>query len=166
MTGIRKYWIALIFIGLTAVAFAQNEGHQHPQQATENHDKPSSAETGPANAHPEDASHGCGHSMEVKEGEFNAGETAVHHIADANAIHVVGDIYIPLPCFLYAPSQGWTITTTAAFHPHHHGNGTVAKDGYVLVHGSVQRVQDPAFPKGEVPVSELLPRRLRRSLNP
>lgn len=92
--------------------------------------------------------------MEQKEGEFNAGETAVHHIADANAIHVIGDIYIPLPCFLYAPSQGWTFTTTSVFHAHHHGNGTLAKDGYVLVHGSIQRVQDPSFPKGLVPVSE------------
>lgn len=154
MTGIRKYWIALIFTGLGVVTFAQHEDQQQPEQATENHDKTSSAETGSISESPEGDSHGCGHSMEEKEGEFNAGETAVHHIADANAIHVVGDIYIPLPCFLYAPSQGWTLTMTSAFHPGHHGNGEVAKDGYVLVHGSIQRVQDPTFPKGEVMVSE------------
>ncbi len=154
MIGIRKSWIALIFTGLATVAFAQHEDHQHPQQTTEKHEQPSSAENGQATDHSEAASHGCGHSMEEKEGEFNAGETAVHHIADANAIHIVGDIYLPLPCFLYAPAQGWTITSTSAFHPHHHGNGTVAKDGYVLVHGSVQRVQDPSFPKGPVQVSE------------
>jgi len=155
MAGIRKYWIALIFIGLGSVAFAQHEPHPQPQQSTDSHEAPAKADKGQDAGHPTDAAHdGCGHSMEEKEGEFNAGETAVHHIADANAIHVIGDIYIPLPCFLYAPSQGWTITTTSAFHAHHHGNGTVAKDGYVLVHGSIQRVQDLSFPKGEVPVSE------------
>lgn len=158
MTAVRRYWIALIFAGLNVVAFAQ---HEHPtppqtgqpeQPTTTEH--PEAGETALV-AHPAgEAAHGCGHSMAEVEGEFNAGETAVHHIADANAIHVVGDLYIPLPCFLYAPSQGWTITTTSAFHAHHHGNGTVAKDGYVLVHGSVMRVQDPTFPKGEVQVSE------------
>lgn len=155
MTGIRKFWIALIFSGLGAVAYAQHDNHPHPQQSSEQHDQPANAGSGTDAEHPAEASHeGCGHPIVEKEGEFNAGETAVHHIADANAIHLIGDIYIPLPCFLYAPSQGWTITTTAAFHAHHHGNGTVAKDGYVLVHGSVLRVKDPSFPKGEVAVSE------------
>ncbi len=155
MTGIRKYWIALIFIGLGTVTFAQHDDHQGAQQAVEQTEQPANAETGTESKSPHDASSGaCGHPIEEKEGEFNAGETAVHHIADANAIHVVGDIYLPLPCFLYAPSQGWTITTTSAFHPHHHGNGEIAKDGYVLVHGSIQRVKDPGFPKGEVSVSE------------
>lgn len=151
MAGIRKYWIALIFTGLSAFAWAQHEGHSHTQQSSEQHQQPANAETG----HSDEAQHGaCGHPIVEKEGEFNAGETAVHHIADANAIHVIGDFYIPLPCILYAPSQGWTITTTSAFHPHHHGNGTVAVDGYVLVHGVIQRVNDPTFPKGEVAVSE------------
>jgi len=155
MTGIRKYCIALIFIGLGAFAFAQNEDHQGDQQAVEQTHQPANAETGAeAKSHNDTSSDACGHPIVEKEGEFNAGETAVHHIADANTIHVVGDIYIPLPCILYAPSQGWTITASSAFHPHHHGNGNVAKDGYVLVHGIVQRVQDPSFPKGDVPVSE------------
>lgn len=164
MIAVRKYWIALIFVALCSAAFAQH-GEQHPQGSS--HEPPATAQPAP---HPEAGSstaqevageqgeaaevHGCGHPMEEKEGEFNAGETAVHHIADANAIHVIGDFYIPLPCFLYAPSQGWTLTSTAAFQAHHHGNGTVAKDGYVLVHGSILRVQDPSFPKGEVPVGE------------
>lgn len=155
MTGIRKYWIALIFTGLSAFAFAQHEDNPHPQQSTEHHEDPANAESGAEAGHDAEAHlEGCGHPIEEKEGEFNAGEVAVHHIADANSIHVVGNLYIPLPCFLYAPAQGWTITTTAAFHPHHHGNGTIAKDGYVLVHGSIQRAIDPAFPKGEVAVSE------------
>ena len=72
MTGIRKYWIALIFTGLGVVTFAQHEDQQQPEQATENHDKTSSAETGTISESPEGDSHGCGHSMEEKEGEFNS----------------------------------------------------------------------------------------------
>ncbi len=155
MAGIRKYWIALIFTGLGAFAFAQHENRPQPQKSTEQHEKPTNTVTGHEATHPVEAVlEACGHSIEEKEGEFNAGEVAVRHIADANTIHVVGDLYIPLPCFLYAPSQGWTITSSAAFHAHHHGTGSIAKDGYVLVHGSIQRVQDPSFPKGEVAVGE------------
>ena len=153
MTAIRKYWIALIFSGLSLTAFAQHDHGDQPKQATEQHDQTHQADhaqnaTAPA-AHSE--AHGdCGHPIdEVKEGEFNAGETAIHHIADANAIHIFGDIYLHLPCFLYVPDQGWTITTTAAFHPHHHGSGEISKNGFVLVHGNVMRIKDPAFATGE-----------------
>ncbi len=152
MTAIRKYWIALIFSGLSVAAFAQHENGQHPQQ----HEHPAGAAHEQNSAHPttHPTAHGdCGHPIdEVKEGEFNAGETAVHHIADANAIHIFGDLYLHLPCILYAPGQGWTLTTTSAFHPHHHGNGEISKNGYVLVHGSVMRIKDPAFAIGEHPI--------------
>lgn len=153
MIAIRKYWIALIFSGLSLAAFAQNDHDHQPQQATEHQEQPTDAhaghETGAPTAHA-DAHGDCGHPIdEVKEGEFNAGETAIHHIADANAIHIFGDIYLHLPCILYAPGHGWTLTTTAAFHAHHHGSGEVSKNGYVLVHGNVMRIQDAAFASGE-----------------
>ncbi len=153
MTAIRKYWIALIFSGLSLTAFAQHDHGDQPQQATEQHDQTNQADhaqnadagTTHAGAHGD-----CGHPIdEVKEGEFDAGATAIHHIADANAIHIIGDIYLHLPCFLYAPGHGWTFTTTAAFHAHHHGSGEVSKDGYVLVHGNVMRIKDPAFAGAE-----------------
>ena len=85
---------------------------------------------------------------------FNPSETALHHIADANAFHIVGDLYFHLPCMLYAPDNGWTfLSSTAKFKPHHHGNGTVAIDRYVLKHGVIKRIADPNFPMGEVEVS-------------
>ena len=146
MTAIRKYWIALIFTGLSVAAFAQpDNGHQSGQ-----HDQPTGA-ANEQNSADQAAYPDCGgHPIdEVKEGEFDAGETAVHHIADVNAIHIFGDLYLHLPCFLYAPGHGWTLTTTSAFHPHHHGNGEISKNGYVLVHGSVMRIKDPAFATGE-----------------
>ncbi|MBK8968756.1 MAG: F0F1 ATP synthase subunit A [Saprospiraceae bacterium] len=143
MTVFRKYWIALVFSGLSAFSFAQDH-HGAPAAGQ-------AAQTG----HSEPAAHeyACGHSLSI-EPEFNAGDLAVHHISDANAIHIVGDVYLHLPCILYAPGHGWTFTTTAAFHPHHHGNGTRSKDGYVLVHGSVMRLQNPAYASGEQEISD------------
>jgi F-type H+-transporting ATPase subunit a len=147
MTAIRKYWVVLIFSGLSYAALAQNEHGHHPQQPAGQHEQPAQANQ-PSGA---EATHAdCGHPIdEVKEGEFDAGATAIHHIADANAIHIFGDFYLHLPCILYAPGHGWTLTTTSAFHPHHHANGEVSKNGYVLVHGSVMRIKDAAFAAGE-----------------
>lgn len=148
MTAIRKYWIALIFSGLSLVAFSQ---HDNTQQAGDQHEHPTGSAQDPNAAPPgaETAHDDCGHPIdEEKEGEFNAGETAVHHIADANTIHLFGDFYIPLPCILYAPGHGWTLTTTSSFHPHHHGSGEMSNNGYVLVHGNVMRILDPAFATG------------------
>lgn len=139
----RKYLIALIFSGLSIAGFAQQDEPRHPQQATEQTEQSSneSAEAG---------EHACGHPIDQETpGEFNAGDAAVHHISDANAIHVAGDLYIPLPCILYAPGHGWTITTTSAFHPHHHGSGEISKDGYVLVHGAIMRLKDETLLSGE-----------------
>ncbi len=158
MTAIRKYWIALIFSVLSVAAFAQHENGRQPQQATGQQEQPTGAadeQNSADQAAPPVPSAGgdCGHSIdEEKEGEFNAGEVAVHHIADANAVHIFGNLYLHLPCILYAPGHGWTLTTTSVFHPHHHGNGEVSKNGYVLVHGSVMRIKDPAFAEGEHPI--------------
>lgn len=100
MIALRKFWIALIFSGLSVFAFAQHGEPQHPQQASEHPAAAAqtehSAEQSESAAHD---SHGCGHSLS-EEAEFNAGENAVHHIADANAIHIFGDTYLHLPCIL------------------------------------------------------------------
>jgi hypothetical protein len=54
------------------------------------------------------------------EQEFNAGDNAVHHISDANVIHVIGDLYVNLPIILKSEA-GWKFGMSSAFHPHHHG---------------------------------------------
>jgi F-type H+-transporting ATPase subunit a len=156
MIVIRKYCIALIFSGLTAFAFAQHGSEPTSPKTEANHQPTEAAHEVPTSG-VETAEHGaemhgdcpCG-AHEEKEEEFSAGDNAVHHIADANAIQIIGDVYFHLPVILYAPGQGWTFTSSGAFKPEHHGTGTIAKDGYVLVHGNVMRIQDPAFPKGEV----------------
>lgn len=150
MTAIRKYWIALIFSGISVFAFAQ-EGHgdhNHPQNAQ--HAQPTGHPE--AEAHPAEHGGPCGHSVNAPT-EFNAGDNAVHHISDANAIHVIGDTYIHLPVILKSDA-GWKFTTTASFHPHHHGNGENSDDGYVLVHGSVMRIVDSRFHSGEFKIDD------------
>ncbi len=147
MTFMRKYGIALIFSALSLVAFAQHDDHQHPQEASEQQEQSADAQH---DTHGTEAHSECGHDIDATvEGEYNAGDVAVHHIADANAIHIFGDLYLPLPCFLYAPGHGWTITSSSAFHPHHHGSGEISKDGYVLVHGAIMRLKDEALITGE-----------------
>jgi len=91
---------------------------------------------------------GCHH-----EEKYDAGASAFHHIGDANAFHLFGDWYFPLPCIVYAPDQGWRFFMSNDFHLHHHGSGTLAIDGYVMVHGSLMRVNQAGFPMtGKEPV--------------
>lgn len=156
MTAFRKFSIILIFSAFGAAYAAAQTGHEnHPREQAGEAAHPAGAvqEHPDAATHPAEGHGPCGHSVSV-EPEFNAGDNAVHHIADANALHIVGDVYLHLPCILYAPGHGWTLTTTAAFHAHHHGNGTKSKDGYVLVHGNVMRLKNPALARGEFDVSD------------
>lgn len=98
----------------------------------------------------DDHSHGaCG--IEHHE-EFDAGNTALHHIADAN-VYSIGPFNIPLPCFLYVPGEGWHVFSSGKFDIGHHGTGHKAINGFVLDGGTVRRVADASFPGGEVEVA-------------
>lgn len=101
-------------------------------------------------------SHGHGETIcgEEAHHEFNAGDNAIHHIADAN-VYSIGPIQIPLPVILYAPDKGWDLFMASKFHPDFigHGDGHVAYNGYVLDGGTVKRVVDAGFPDGEVNIS-------------
>jgi F-type H+-transporting ATPase subunit a len=144
MTAIRKYWIALIFSGFSVFSFAQDghDNHDHPQNGEEKHTTDHAA-----------GSHGdCGHSINAPK-EFNAGENAVHHISDANVINIIGEWYFHLPVIL-KDERGWTVTTSSAFHPHHHSNGENSHNGYVLVHGSVMRLTGSQFADGQHKVDD------------
>ena len=39
------------------------------------------------------------------EEKYDPGASAFHHIADANAFHLFGDYYLPLPCLLYSHNR-------------------------------------------------------------
>ena len=86
----------------------------------------------------------CFSNVALAEGHSNKKydpvSTAMHHIADANEIHVFGDFHIPLPVILYATGEGtgsgWTICSSSEFH---HGK---TYNGYVMDHGRVKRLKD------------------------
>ncbi|MEY3367597.1 MAG: hypothetical protein RI973_752 [Bacteroidota bacterium] len=130
----RRYILSIFsFFFLTFSAQAQeNGGTQATHQADTHHH----------------ATSGCG---EPEHGPFNPGATAFHHISDQN-IYSIGPFSLPLPCFLYAPQEGWSVFSSGKFHADAHGNGHMAVDRYVLVEGMVRRITDPSFPTGEVEV--------------
>ena len=76
-------------------------------------------------------------------GDFNPGETIIHHISDANEIHLfsAGDFHatIPLPVILYKSGQGLTLAMSSSFH---HGHEI---DGYGLHHGKIHRADHASF---------------------
>ncbi|MCB0639599.1 MAG: F0F1 ATP synthase subunit A [Lewinella sp.] len=144
----RYFWYLLSLVAFLLVSplAAQHDEHGHEQaeatEATHDNDDHGMA----ADAHGE---HGCGDHEE--EGEYDPVGTVMGHIADANEFHVWKGVHIPLPVFLYAPEHGWTVGTAAMFE-----HGHLAVDGYVLNHGRVNRVADPAFPGGEVHIDGIL----------
>lgn len=83
--------------------------------------------------------------------EFDAGSTALHHIADAN-VYSIGPINIPLPCIIYEPGIGWQFFSSAKFDIGHHGDGHLSYNGFVLDGGTIRKVIDNDFPKGQVEV--------------
>lgn len=89
--------------------------------------------------------------------EFNAGDNAIHHIADAN-VYSIGPLQIPLPVILYAPDRGWDFFMASKFHAEliGHGDGHVAYNSYVLDGGAVKRVTGAGFPDGEVKISGII----------
>ncbi|MEZ5003224.1 MAG: F0F1 ATP synthase subunit A [Chitinophagales bacterium] len=105
-------------------------------------------------AHHEDAHHDEGHlGCGEHHGEYDAGATAMHHIADAN-VYSIGPFSIPLPCIVYVKGEGLKIFSSGKFDPGHHGNGHYAIDGFVLNGGALNRVSDSSFPKEKVEVCD------------
>lgn len=120
-----------LFFGMLALGTAQE---QHDAATHE-----------PASTEP----HACNCHEKEEEG-FDPATTAFHHIGDANVFEIWGNTYLPLPCILYAPDQGWSFFMASKFHIGEHGTGEKVVDRYVLYDGFILRVPDPKFPMGEV----------------
>ena len=125
-----------------------HSGHNHAAQDHSGHNHGAQGHGDHSHDH-----HGpiCG---EERHHEFDAGATAIHHIADAN-VYSIGPFMIPLPCILYSKDDGWKFFSSSKFHFDGvgHGDGHQAVDRYVLDGGMVRRITDPSFPKGNVPIS-------------
>lgn len=85
------------------------------------------------------------------EESYDPVSTVMTHISDANEFHIWKGVHLPLPCFLYAPSSGWTIMSSNQF-----DHGHKAVDRYVLNHGRVNRISADHFPMGKVEIGEIL----------
>ena len=82
------------------------------------------------------------HSQTEKEhsGSFDPVEIIMHHVADANEFHILGNLSMPLPVFIYnTDKKNWFFSSSSAFHAHH-GNGEVEVDGYKMEHSRVHPV--------------------------
>lgn len=71
--------------------------------------------------------------------EMSYTDRVMHHIGNANEFHIVGDVHLPLPCILYGKDGSFEMFMSSAFE---HGHKAVK--GYVLDHGVVKRIIDPA----------------------
>ena len=121
--------------------------HEHADHKTDNHSKDHASD----GHHEGDHTLSCAHAGDHGHGEFDAGATAFHHIADAN-VYSIGPWQFPLPCFLYAPGKGWDVFSSSKFKFDRfgHGDGHQAYNGYVLDGGTVKRIADQSFPQGEI----------------
>jgi len=141
----KRLYILALALGLVfanSAAWAQEDSHSgDSHESTEHVDDQGKLITEEHDDHNE---HG------KEEGGYDPVATVMHHIADANEFHIWEGVHMPLPCFLYAPGHGWTITMSSAF-----DHGHTAIDGYVLNHGRVNRVEDASFPGGEVEVGHI-----------
>lgn len=71
-------------------------------------------------------------------------DQVMHHVQNANEIHLVGDFSIPLPIIAYSSEDGLMTSFSSAF-----DHGHTAVNGYVLNHGRINRVLGDGFPRNE-----------------
>ena len=113
---------------------APHEEAPHEDDAQEEHGE---------DVHSKDNHGGDDHADHDK--AFNAGDMIMHHIGDANAFHVVGEFFIPLPVIIYNKSNGsWFTGLSTAFDIDHHGNSRNEVEGYHMHHGRVLPIDEKA----------------------
>jgi F-type H+-transporting ATPase subunit a len=114
------------------------------QQVVPNHGAPTAHNVGGEHA----GHNACGFEFKEKKG-YDASETILNHIANANEFHFFGTYSIPLPCVLYSKEDGVKTFMSSKFH-----HGSVAVDRYVSDHGMNKRIMGN-FPAGEVELEKL-----------
>ncbi len=145
-----KFFVSVLFIALasfvaTPLVNAQghgdnhnHKGHKHPHNHSgQNHDHKGHGKSNAAHA---GNNHGDSHDH-PEDGEFDVTGMIMHHLADANEFHVLGDFSIPLPCILYNRDKGkFDMFLSSKFE---HGHKT--HNGYKLDHGRVKTVDGSNF---------------------
>jgi F-type H+-transporting ATPase subunit a len=146
--------LAMIVSLPVSLAAQDHNPHQETSHSTGHEmqaDSSALAHGNEAHADTTHAAHACHFHGDVHPTEYDATGTAFHHIADAN-VYSIGSFNFPLPCILYAKRHGWDVFSSARFdfEFYGHGEGHKAYNRYVLDAGTVKRVQDDAFPMGEI----------------
>lgn len=134
--------LSLFFFLVPSRAQAEKNAHHenHYLESTEETPRQESHESATHENHSEHHS-SDGHA--AHEEGFNAGEMIMHHIGDANAFHLVGDIYIPLPVIIYNNTEGsWFTGLSTEFDLDHHGNSTNEVRGFHMHHGRVLPINE------------------------
>lgn len=124
----KKLLICLLILLTSQLVWAFDQGGH------EGHDHSSDDKHSEAAAHDHSEDHDMPYTDRV-----------MHHIADANEFHVLGDFHIPLPCILYSKDGGLDMFMSSKFD---HGHKVV--NGYVLNHGDVQRLKGYSGTGGHV----------------
>ncbi len=141
-----------------------HSGHDHSDHSGHNHGaQDHSGHNHGAQGHDQGGHHSGPICGEAQNHEFDAGANAIHHIADAN-VYSIGPFMIPLPCILYSKEEGLKTFLSSKFHfaGYGHGDGHQAVDRYVLDGGTVRRITDPSFPKGNVPISGFIHKEINK----
>lgn len=78
--------------------------------------------------------------------KFNAGEVIIHHVLDANEIHIMDGLAFPLPIILYT-AQGIDVFSFSRFWNEHHEPEAVytsasTGNSYVYHHGHVTQINE------------------------
>jgi F-type H+-transporting ATPase subunit a len=79
-----------------------------------------------------------GHDVKsAHSGKFDPVGLIMHHIADANEFHILGNLVMPLPVIIYnKDSKSWFTSMSSKFHSHN-GDGANEVEGYVMSHSRV-----------------------------
>lgn len=137
--------ICVVLFALPATGFSQQNSENHEQMADHAVDSTN------VEGHEGEEAHACHFHGDIEETEFDATNTAYHHISDAN-VYSIGSFNFPLPCILYSKGQGWDFFSSKKFdfEFYGHGEGHKAYNRYVLDEGQVKHITDASFPTGEV----------------
>ena len=134
--------LSLFFFLVPSRAQAEKNAH-HENHYLESTEETPIQESHESAIHENHSDHHSSDGHAAHEEGFNAGEMIMHHIGDANAFHLVGDIYIPLPVIIYNKTEGsWFTGLSTEFDLDHHGNSTNEVRGFHMHHGRVLPINE------------------------
>lgn len=126
----------ILFSVLLSTNLLASETHTAPEATANSHTEGSIS-------HVTTASPSESHHQEIKSDQgYDPVAFIMHHIADANEFHILGDLTLPLPVIIYNKStQTWFTSMSSAFHSHH-GEGEEEVNGYKMTGSRVKAIDN------------------------